>query len=63
MEVILLFFTSCFMSLTIVGSYYLGYTQGIKKGENVEGVHFNKNNKDFLVELARWANYNGKEND
>ena len=51
---------SCLISGLIAGSFALGYYFRDKK-EKEEGVHFNKNNKDFLVEMAKWANYNGKQ--
>lgn len=60
MDILLLFLTSAFISALLIGSFALGYYVRDKKGVEEEGVHFNKNNQEFLTEMAKWANYNGK---
>lgn len=60
MEILLLFLTGTLMGALLIGSFALGYYVRDKKGVEEEGVHFNKNNQEFLTEMAKWANYNGK---
>ena len=59
MELILIVLTSTLISGLLVSAFYLGYQFREKKGET-EGVHLNKNNAEFLSEMAKWSNYNGK---
>lgn len=60
MEIILIILTGTILGAFFIGFFFLGYYLGSKNTkENQDGLVVTDNNKEYVIDMALWRQFNG----